>query len=177
MKPVLFKLIGRASDLVDVQPVVALFLGGALLAVFLTAVFHSNADTGPDPKGGAFWMLYRQLTRVLWALLLVTFLLGSLSLLRVYLHQTLAGFQRSHGRITQANYAAVQTIWGAEQEQGELRLDLFWEEEVTERIESEDLTKPAILRKKHSLEPIVLGHHEVGIGQVFPGDLLLAGLQ
>ncbi len=170
MKPVLFKLLGRASDLVDVQPVIALFLGGALLAVFLTAVFHPKPDTGPDPKAGLLWTLYRQLTRVLWALLLVTFLLGTLSLLRVYLHQTLAGFQRSHGRVTQANYNAVQTIWGAEQEQGELHLDIYYEEEVTERIESEDITKPAVLRKKivrHNItaNPFVAAHHEVTLRQ------------
>jgi hypothetical protein len=170
MKPVLFKLLGRASDLVDVQPVIALFLGGALLAVFLTAMFHPKADAGPDPKAGLLWTLYRQLTRLLWALLLVTFLLGTLSLLRVYLHQTLAGFQRSHGRITQANYNAVQTIWGAEQEQGELHLDIYYEEEVTERIESEDITKPAVLRKKivrHNItsNPFVRAHHEVTLRQ------------
>jgi len=170
MKPVLFKLIGRASDLVDVQPVIALFLGGALLAVFLTTVFHSKPDTGPDARFGVFWTLYRQLTRVLWALLLVTFLLGALSLLRVYLHQTLAGFQRSHGRVTQANYNAVQTIWGAEQDQGELQLEIFHEEQVTERIESEDLTKPAVLRKKtvrHNLtaNPFVAARHEVTLRQ------------
>jgi hypothetical protein len=170
MKPVLFKLLGRASDLVDVQPVIALFLGGALLAVFLTAVFHSKPDAGPDPKDGPCWILYRHFRRLLWALLLVTFLVGTLSLLRVYLHQTLAGFQRSHGRVTQANYDAVQTIWGAEQDQGDLQLDLFWEEEVTERIQSEDLTKPAILRKKlvrHNIasNPFLGERHEVTLRQ------------
>ncbi len=170
MKLVLSKLLGRASDLVDVQPVIALFLGGALLAVFLTAVFHSKADTSPDTRGGPFWRLYSQLTRGLWALLLVTFLLASLSLLRVYLHQTLSAFQRSHGRITQANYNAVQTIWGAEQDQGDLRLDLFYEEEVTERIQSEDLTKPAVLRKKTvrhdiSSNPFLGARHEVTLRQ------------
>jgi hypothetical protein len=40
MKTILFKLIGRGSDLIDVQPVLALFLGGALIAVFIAA--HSN---------------------------------------------------------------------------------------------------------------------------------------
>lgn len=170
MKSVLFKLLGRAGDLVDVQPVLALFLGGALLAVFLTAVFHSKADAGPDPASGLFWTLYRQLTRFLWALMLVGFLLGALSLLRVYLHQTLAGFQRSHGRITEANYNAVQTIWGAEQDQGELRMEIYYEEEVTERIESEDLTKPAVLRKKsvrHNIteNPFVAARHEVTLRQ------------
>ena len=74
--------------------------------------------------------------------------MGGLSLLRSYLHQTVANFQHNHGRITEANYNAVQTIWGAEQNQGELSMDLYYEQEVTERIQSEDLTKPAVLRKK-----------------------------
>ena len=35
MKPILLKLFGRAGDLADVEPLIALFLGAALLAVFL----------------------------------------------------------------------------------------------------------------------------------------------
>src|SRR5205823_1459997 len=87
-----------------------------------------------------------------------------------YLHQTLAGFQRSHGRITEANYNAVQTIWGAEQQQGSLQMEMFYEEEVTERIESEDLTKPAVLRKKivrHVItsNPFISERHEITLRQ------------
>ena len=44
-----------------------------------------------------------------------------------------ASFQRSHGpNLSEANYSnAVQTIWGAEQSQDELKFDMYWEEEVT----------------------------------------------
>ena len=52
MKSILFKLLGRAGDLVDVQPVIALFLGGALLAVFLTAIFQTKSSIEPDTKHG-----------------------------------------------------------------------------------------------------------------------------
>jgi hypothetical protein len=170
MKPILFKLLGRASDLVDVQPIIALVLGGALLAVFLTALRRSNPAVEPEPKPSLIWTLYRQFSRLLWAAMLAAFLVGSLSVLRVYLHQTLAGFQRTHGRITEANYNAVQTIWGAEQAQGDLRPELFYEEEVTERIEFEDLTKPAVLRKKmvrHDItaNPFLFARHEVTLRQ------------
>ena len=107
---------------------------------------------------------------LLWALALVGFLAGGLSVLRSYLHQTVANFQRNHGRITEANYNAVQTIWGAEQSQGELNPDFYYEEEVTERIESEDLTKPAVLRKKtvrHTItsNPFLSATHEVTLRQ------------
>ncbi len=170
MKTVLFKLIGRASDLVDVQPVIALFVGGALLAVFLTAMFRSKPIAEPEAKGGLLWSLYGHFTRLVWSLMLVGFLLGALSLLRVYLHQTLAAFQRSHGRVTEANFNAIQTIWGTPQEQDELHFDIFYEEEVTERIESEDITKPAVLRKKTvrrniTESPFVSARHEVTLRQ------------
>ena len=170
MKPILVKLIGRAADLVDVQPIIALFLGGALLAVFFTVIFQPKPATGPEGPPGPAWAFYRQATRFLWALTLLGFLVATLSLLRVYLHQALAGFQRNHGRITEANYNAIQTIWGAPQEQGELRFDLYWEEEVTERLEPEDVTKPAVLRKKIArrnitANPFVSARHEVTLSQ------------
>ena len=170
MKAILSKLLGRAADLVDVQPVLALFLAGALLAVFLTAIFSAKRVAAPDPHSSLVWTLYGQFTRLVWALTLVAFLLGSVSLLRIYLHQALANFQRTHGRVTQANFNSIQTIWGTPQEQRELNFDLYWEEEITERIESEDVTKPAVLRKKtvrhdSTANPFVAARHEVVLRQ------------
>lgn len=170
MKTILFKLLGRTADLVEVQPVLALFVGGALLALFLTVAFSQKPAAQTQGPPSLLWILYHQLTRITWALTLVCFLLGSLSLLRVYLHQALAGFQRTHGRVTEANFQAIQTIWGTPQQQSDLHFDLFWEEEVTERIESEDITKPAILRKKtvrHDItaNPFVSARDEVVLRQ------------
>ncbi len=170
MKSVLSKLLGRAADLVDVQPVLALFLGGALLAVFLTVVLSTKPDTEREPSQSLLWTLYRRSTRLFWALTLVGFLLATLSLVRVYLHQELARFQHNHGRITEANYNAIQTIWGTPQVQSELRFELYYEEEVTERIESEDITKPAVLRKKivrHDItsNPFLAARHDVILRQ------------
>jgi hypothetical protein len=170
MKLLVSRLLARAADLTDVQPALALFLAGALLAVFLTALFSARAATEPDARSSLAWTLYRQFIRLLWALTLAVFLLTTMSLLRVYLHGVLAGFQRTHGRITEANYKAIQTIWGTPQEQGDLRFNLYWEEEVTERIESEDVTKPAVLRKKivrHDLtaNPFLAARHEVVLRQ------------
>jgi hypothetical protein len=170
MKSILFKLMGRTSDLVSVQPVVALFIGGALLAVFFATAMRMKPASEPDSKGSLVWLLYRQASRFVWAVTLVALLASALALLRGYLHQTLAGFQRNHGRITEANYNAVQTIWGAEQTQGEIELSLYFEEEVVERIESEDLTKPAVLRKKtvrHDItsNPFLMSQHYVTLRQ------------
>jgi len=169
MKTVLSKLLSRVADLVDLQPVLALFLGGALLAVFLTVAFSSrSAET--DSPSHLRWTLYRRCTRLLWALTIVGFVIATLSLLRAYLHQSLARFQHSHGRVTEANYNAIQTIWGTPQVQPELRFDLYYQEEVTERIESEDLSKPALLRTKtvrHDVtgNPFLAASHEVTLRQ------------
>jgi hypothetical protein len=170
MKSILFRLFGRASGLSDVQPLLALFLGAALLAVFLAALFQRKPKLDESPSPSLIWTLYAQAGLILWALALVGFLLSGLTLLRSYLHQTVSNFQHTHGRITQANYNAVQTIWGSEQTQGELNLDLYYEQEETERIESEDLTKPAVLRKKivrHDINsnPFVSSRHEVVLRQ------------
>jgi hypothetical protein len=170
MKAILYKLIGRAGDLADVQPVLALFLGGALLAVFLTALFSAKTAGEPEVRSSLAWTLYRRCASSVWALTLVGFLLATLSLSRVYLHQALAAFQRTHGRVTEANYNAIQTIWGTPQQQGELRFDLYYEEEVTERFESEDVTKPAVLHKKtvrHDItaNPFLAARHEVTLRQ------------
>ncbi len=88
------------------------------------------------PARSLLWTLYSRFSLLLWAVFIVGFLIAGMSVLRSYLHQTVAGFQRNHGRVTEANYNAVQTIWGPEQTQGELKMDLYYEEEVTERIES-----------------------------------------
>ena len=149
MNAIISKLLNRASDLANVEPTIALFLGAALLAVFLTALFQNKPAAELGGKSPSlFWTLYKNLMRLLWAVALVALLIGAISVLRSYLHQTVNHFQRTHGRITQANYNAVETIWGSEQQQGDLGVAIFTNKEVTERIESEDPTKPALLRKK-----------------------------
>ena len=171
MNVIISKLLNRASDLADVEPVIALFLGAALLAVFLTALFQTRKPGEPAGYGpGLVWTLYGNAARLLWAVLLVALLAGTISVLRSYLRRTVTDFQRDHGRITQANYDAVETIWGAEQVQNELNVDLYHNEEVTERIESEDPTKPALLRKKMVHQsvtgnPFVAAQHEITLRQ------------
>ena len=170
MKLLLTRLLSRAGGFSDVEPLLALFLGGGLLAVFLTTLFHGRTKPAESAPPSLLWTLYVQLGVLVWALFLVSLLMSGLSTLRSYLHQTVANFQRTHGRVTDANFHAVQTIWGSEQQQGDLLLDLYWEEEVTERIESEDLTKPAILRKKkvrHDIteNPFIFARHQVALTQ------------
>jgi hypothetical protein len=171
MNAIISKLLNRASDLADVEPVIALFLGAALLAVFLTTLFQNKSAIETDGENSGFIRtLYKNFTRLTWAILLVALLAGTISVLRSYLRQTVNHFQRTHGRVTQANYDAVETIWGAEQVQGELNVDIYHDEESTERIESEDPTKPALIRKKtvHTSvpgNPFVAARHEITLRQ------------
>ena len=163
-------LLTRAGDLADAEPRIALFFGAALLAVFLTALFQPATVTEPGGGSGFIWLLYRHFTRLAWALLLVALLIGTVAVLRPYLHRTVSDFQRTHGRVTQANYNAVQTIWGAEQVQGELNVNLHHDEEITERIESEDVSKPALLRKTTRRvavtgNPFQSARHEISLRQ------------
>ena len=166
MTSILSLLVNRASRLADVEPLISLFLFAALLAVFLAA-YRQSAITGSTSLP---WTLYRSFNRLLWGIVLITLMMFAIATLRSYLRQSVAGFQRTHGRVTQANYDAVQTIWGSEQTQGELNVQIYNDEEVTERIESEDLTKPAVLRKKTERHfvtgnPFVSAHHDVTLKQ------------
>src|SRR6185369_3472752 len=108
MQLVVSNLLNRASNLINVQPILALMLAGAFIAVFLTALMSAR-PAEPGTRDSLLWTVYQQLARICWALVLTTFLVATLSLLRVYLHQGLAKFQRTHGRVTEANYNAIQT--------------------------------------------------------------------
>ncbi|HXR47986.1 MAG TPA: hypothetical protein VN784_11165 [Candidatus Limnocylindrales bacterium] len=170
MNAIIAKLLNRACGLANVEPVIALFVGAALLAVFLTALFQTKNSAEPGGSPGLLWTLYHNFTRLFWGLALVVLLMGTISILRSYLRQAVNDFSRSHGRITQANYNAVQTIWGSEQVQGELNVDIYHNEELTERIESEDPSKPALLRKKIQHvsvtgNPFVSARHEITLRQ------------
>lgn len=166
----LLKLLGRAGDFSSIQPLPALFLGGAILAVFLTATMRGRMSESQPRPVGLLWTLYYQAKLLLWASFLVTCLLAGVSALRSYLNQTITNFAQSHGRVTQANYDAVQTIWGSEQTQGELKADLYYKEEVTNRIEFDDITKPAILKKETvrrtiTENPFISARHSVTLTQ------------
>ncbi len=154
MKTLAMRLVGRAADLAQTQPLLALCLGAALFAVFISLLLRK--PTAVEGRSSLLWTLYSQAGRFLFAAAMVLLLAQTLGILRTYLRKSVAHFQQTHGRVTEANYNAVQTIWGAEQTQRELTLRIYYDEEVTERTEFEDPTKPALIRKK------MVRHHIVG---------------
>ncbi|HWN94040.1 MAG TPA: hypothetical protein VNT99_03320, partial [Methylomirabilota bacterium] len=168
MKTLVTRLVGRASDLAQTQPLLALCLGAALFALFLSLWLRKSPAA--EAKTSLVWTLYSQTGRFLLAAAVVLLLAQTLAVLRTYLRNSVAHFQQTHGRITEANYNAVQTIWGAEQTQRELTLKVYYDEEVTERTEFEDPAKPALLRKKmvqrHVVgNPFIAAAHDVTLTQ------------
>jgi hypothetical protein len=162
------QLIPLAQNFLDRQPTLALAMGGTLTAVFLGTVFGKREDKSEPP--GAAMGIYLQLCRIVWATLLVALVAGTAVLLQSYLGRVLSDYHHLHGRLTETNLEAVRTIWGDEQVQGELSTDLWWDQEETERIQSEDLSKPAVTRK-HTVRytvaenPFVTTRHEVTVRQ------------
>jgi len=182
MKTLVLRLVGRATDLAQTQPLLALCLGAALFAVFISLLLRKPVGVQPSgclpepPAGGIAartplaWTLYFQLSRFLFAAAVVLLLAQTLGVLRTYLRTSVAHFQQTHGRVTEVNYNAVQSIWGAEQTQRELTLKIYYDEEVTERTEFEDPTKPALIRKKtvrHNVigNPFVTAAHDITLKQ------------
>ncbi|HTD88549.1 MAG TPA: hypothetical protein VK850_18390, partial [Candidatus Binatia bacterium] len=99
MKTFVLRFLDHAENLTQAEPVLAFFVGGALLALFLST-FHHTLRSADTPT--LLLQLYRQSKALVWALTLLALTATALSLLRGYLRQTLTGFQRTHGRITQA---------------------------------------------------------------------------
>src|SRR4030095_9172032 len=121
------RLAGRAGDLAQTQPLLALCLGAALFALFISLLLRKPATVGANTS--FVWTLYSQASRFLFAAILVLLLAQTLGVLRTYLRKSVAQFQQTHGRITTANYNAVETIWGSEQTQRELTFQVYYDEE------------------------------------------------
>ena len=163
-------LLSHGQSFIDRQPILALALGGALAAVIFTALWRAQENQQPNPPTNPWQTFTRPLAQVAWAVMLVGFLMGTAMALKSYLNGEMQQFRRTHGRVSEANYEALQTIWGPEQNQQELTAEFGYDEEVTERVEFDDPTKPAII-KKHNEHRTVPGNpfecarHEVTLRQ------------
>ncbi len=94
-------LLDLVRSFVERQPIVALALGGALLSVVFATVLRARDRS-----------LAGRFAQFGWSVVLVLFLVGTAGILKTYLNGELAEFRRTHGRVSEANYEAVQTIWG-----------------------------------------------------------------
>jgi len=165
------QLISLAQNFLDREPTMALALGGAFVAAFFAAVSHPQPPMDGNGTPRAAWpTVGRWFLQVGWALILVAFLVGAVVVMKRYLNGALADFRQTHGRVSEANYDAVQTIWGPEQDQQELTVKFGYDEEVTERVEFDDPAKPALIKKKtvHRVvpgSPFESARHEVTLRQ------------
>lgn len=75
----------RAGALAEFDPILALFLGAALLAVFLSHLFQSKAAPCTATGAALVWTLYDRAARALWSGVLVMMLIGVVWLARSYL--------------------------------------------------------------------------------------------
>lgn len=148
MSELISTLLGRAGDLLGTEPILALFLGAALVSVFLSTSLSWRNGASPGTPAGTGWTIYRQLSRIVWALVLTACLGATIGVLRSYLSRTYWQFRQTHGRVSETNHDAVRTIWGSEQQQCELTARLWYEVEETERLKSEDPTRPEVVRTK-----------------------------
>lgn len=148
MSELISTLLGRAGDLLGTEPILALFLGAALVAVFLSTSLNWRNGASPGASASTGWTIYRQISRIVWALVLTACLGATIGVVRSYLSRTYWQHRQTHGRVSETNLDAVRTIWGAEQQQCELTARLWYEVEETERLKSEDPTRPEIVRTK-----------------------------
>ncbi len=158
-------IVDSANELLNREPFLALALGAAMVAVFVTALArrHSNCKDQAHSIGHIAW---HGLMRLLWASFLVLVLVGALRGMQVGLQQVEDSFRHRYGRVTEVNLAAVRTIWGEEQAQGELTVALGYDVEDTQRLESEDPTRPAVIRtvkRRETIDtnPFVSAQHSV----------------
>jgi hypothetical protein len=154
-------LAERAQALLGTQPLLLVFVAAAVLAAFFAITLR--ADESPPSLA---WAVWRRLCRLVWATTVALLLAATAAALASYLDRVAADFHHDHGRITEVNYNAVRSIWGPEQQQGELTVAFQWQEEILERLESEDPTKPTVTRKKlitHAVNenPFVQARHLV----------------
>jgi hypothetical protein len=148
------QLISLAQDFLNREPTLALVLGGSFVAAFFTAVLRTHRPERPRNPLQAVGL---RLLQTGWALILVGFLMCAVVVMKRCLNEALSDFRQTHGRVSEANYEAVQTIWGPEQSQQELAVQVGYDEEVTERVEFDDPTKPALI-KKHTEHRTVAGN-------------------
>ena len=156
---ILQELIAAGRSYGEREPTLTLAFAGALAAVLGMAVWRARGQSWAG-RGAQLG----------WGLLAVVMLVGTAGVLKRYLNRELAEFCRTHGRVSEANYNAVQAIWGPEQNQQELTVEFGYDEEVTERVEFEDPSKPALIKKKieHRTvpgNPFESARHEVTVRQ------------
>jgi len=164
------QIFSQAQDVVSREPFISLALAAALAAVMITTLTRARENIRSAAGADPWRSLGTRAAQFVRSAVLVVALVGVVFVLKNYLNGAVAEFRRTHGRVSEANYDAVQTIWGPEQNQQELTAQFGYDEEVTERTEFDDPDKPAIIKKtiEHravACNPFVSARHEITLRQ------------
>ena len=129
------------------EPFIGLLMIIAALVLFLTTYKNKRA-----PESVSFWPWLRGILEAFGVALLF---LGLLWSFRAILNHNSSGFQRAHGRVSQANFKSLKTIWGAPHIQRELSTHHTIEKDVKEEIPRKNPAAPPLyrtVRKRISVE-------------------------
>ncbi|MBX7079216.1 MAG: hypothetical protein K1X88_08540 [Nannocystaceae bacterium] len=136
-------VIGRVMAWMDSEPVVGLMMAVAAVVTF-AALYRRDGGPGPGP-----WAWLR---RVVEAGTLATLLMGLLWAFRAVLGGNAVAFHAEHGRVSEANFHSLQTIWGAPHVQRELVVRHYRKVVTREEQFRDDPTLPPVFRDVESEE-------------------------
>jgi hypothetical protein len=123
---------------------------GILMIISAAVLFisHFNKDRF---KPANFWQWFGRIVESLSVALAFLFLLWAF---RAVLNSNNEGFSYSHGRVSEANYNSVQTIWGSPHHQQELMVTINAEREVEEEYDQNADGEPLyhMVRKEIPIE-------------------------
>jgi len=135
-------LVDRATSWMTLEPFIGLMMIIAAVVLFFGTYRKAlERDQGGEDR---FWPWFR---RVVESLAVSVLFLGLLWSFRAILNSNLATFEGSHGRVSEANYESLQTIWGGPQVQQEIRVEHSVERTVEEELPREDPSKPPLFHK------------------------------
>ncbi|HWB80743.1 MAG TPA: hypothetical protein VG755_37530 [Nannocystaceae bacterium] len=130
-------VIGRVMAWMDSEPVVGLMMMVAAVVTF-AGIYRREGGPAPGP-----WAWLR---RIVEAGTLATLLMGLLWAFRAVLGDNAFSFHAEHGRVSEANFHSLQTIWGAPHVQRELVVRHYRKVVAREEQFRDDPTLPPVFR-------------------------------
>lgn len=133
-------IVDRFFNWMEFEPAIGIMMVLAAIVLFVKA-YNKNGAFQPAS-------LWEWIRRLIEAASVAVLFLGLLWAFRVILNDNYIDFQKTHGRISEANYESVKRIWGAPHVQRELHIVHYMEKTVKEEIPREDPGEPPLYRMR-----------------------------